>query len=369
MHNVVIGAGQCGRGYLARLLALSNETFTFIDKNETLILQLNQQTSYQIHFCGSEREAIQIREYHAYSWSDTKSLQAIQEADIIFVSIGEQNLNDLVDPIKKALLHRQKQTKVKLITAENGIAPKAKLIELQDHVELSESVIFCTTLQKDASLDIISEDLDHLPYDRRALLSSLPFHGMVEEMDFKALLERKIYTYNSLSACIAYVGAYKGYTVYSEAANDVDIKRLTFLCKKELDQTIASVYEIPLTKQQDFSTMAIAKFANPEIIDTIDRNVRDVKRKLNMQERILAPMYLIEQQGGNAMCFYLICGAALWYGTRSNTYDISDDAIKKEFVRELQTMVAEPTIETILRLYDACMNHCDLADILREVGL
>ena len=104
-----------------------------------------------------------------------------------------------------------------IIVAENGIAPSTPLVSLRENplVHLSEGIIFCTTIGTENSLDIASENLDHFPYDSIALQGSLPFYGMVKEEHFADLLERKIYTYNCISACIAYLGYEKGYEAVS----------------------------------------------------------------------------------------------------------------------------------------------------------
>lgn len=367
MNNVIIGAGQCGRGYLARLLALSKEAFTFIDIDSECIKQLRTHSSYQIQFCGSERTDITIQNYQAYTWQMRESIEALAQADVIFISIGEQHLPEVVPYLQTAFQKRTKVKKPIIITAENGTSPKTKLQTLEPYAQISESVIFCTTLGKKDTLDIRSEDLDHLPYDRALLTEDLPFYGTVAEYNFTQLLERKIYTYNSLSAYVAYLGYYKGYTVYGEAAHDEDIKKLCEVAKKELDQAIVKEYDISLQEQQEFSQMALAKFQNREIIDTIERNVRDVKRKLGEHERILAPMRMIQKHHGNPTSFYIVCAAALWYGKHTKTYDMDDVQHKQEVMELCKRNLEDESITKILAYYASFTKGISLSQICQEV--
>lgn len=367
MNNVIIGAGQCGRGYLARLLALSKESFTFIDKDSECIEQLRTHSSYQIQFCGSERTGITIQNYQAYTWQMQESIDALAQADVIFISIGEQHLPEVVSYLQTAFQKRTNVKKPIIITAENGTSPKVKLQSLEPYAQISESVIFCTTLGKKNTLDISSEDLDHLPYDRSSLTEDLPFYGMVAENNFTQLLERKIYTYNSLSACVAYLGYYKGYTIYGEAAHDEDIKKLCEVARKELDQAIVKEYDISLQEQQEFSQMALAKFQNREIIDTIERNVRDVKRKLGEHERILAPLRMIQKHQGNPACFYIVCAAALWYGKHTKTYDMDDEQPKQEVMELFKKNLKDDSITAILACYASFTQGVCLSQICQEV--
>ena len=59
---------------------------------------------------------------------------------------------------------------------------------------------------------------------------------------------------------------------------------------QKLNACICKEYEIDVDKQAKFSQMAVAKFQNKAIVDTIERNARDVDRKLGENERILAPL-------------------------------------------------------------------------------
>ena len=49
---VIIGAGKTGRGYLARLLKESEKEICFVDKNETLVKELQEKKEFKIHFFG-----------------------------------------------------------------------------------------------------------------------------------------------------------------------------------------------------------------------------------------------------------------------------------------------------------------------------
>lgn len=102
-------------------------------------------------------------------------------------------------------------------------------------------MIFCTTLKAEKGLDILSEDLDWLPYDVKALGETLSWHGMEAEEHFPELLERKIYTYNCLSACVTYPGAALGYENYAEAANDPAIEEIMKKAVASLSKALAAV--------------------------------------------------------------------------------------------------------------------------------
>ncbi|MCR0265034.1 mannitol-1-phosphate 5-dehydrogenase [[Clostridium] innocuum] len=315
--NVIIGAGLSGRGYINRLLQLSGETTVFLDREEALIQKLRRDKSYTISF-GKERDPLIVDNYTAYNIMDEQALIEAAQAERIFISVGADHVQELLAFLQEMLLQRG-NSPIDIIVAENGIQPSSPLAELRtdSRVCLSEAVIFCTTLGNADSLDIFSENLDHLPYDRIALGHELPLYGFVQEMHFSDLLERKIYTYNCISACIAYLGYEKGYTDYAKAANDSEISDIVKRIAEVINRCITRAYTVRMEEQRAFSEMAIRKFQNYNIVDTVERNVRDVKRKLKPMERIRKPLSLIQEQGEYSEDLLKVLAAALLYGIKT----------------------------------------------------
>lgn len=91
------------------------------------------------------------------------------------VSVGKKNLKDVAAEIKKALVVRTKDD-IDILTAENGVNVKQDLLGLceDERVHLAEAIVFCTTIGEKWSLDILSQNLDYLPYDVVALGHTLP---------------------------------------------------------------------------------------------------------------------------------------------------------------------------------------------------
>lgn len=315
--NVIIGAGLSGRGYLNRLLYLSGEQSVFLDCNEALIQQLQQKSSYQISF-GKEREPLRIDNYKAYSIQEEQALSEASQADRIFISVGADHVKELL-LFLQAVMKQRKDQPLDIIVAENGIQPSSPLASLRSdpRVHLSEAIIFCTTLGKAGTLDIFSENLDHLPYDVIALGHEVNLHGFVQEKHFSDLLERKIYTYNCISACIAYLGYEKSYTDYAEAANDDEIAEKIKRIAEVINRCITAAYQVSMQEQTEFSSMAIRKFQNRSIVDTVERNVRDVARKLKPKERIRKPLSLMQEQGEYSKELLEVLAAALQYGMKT----------------------------------------------------
>lgn len=180
MSNIVcIGAGQTGRGYINRFFR--NNRIVFLDKNKDLVKMLQNNESYTVSF-GKERDSLILDNYNAYQIDTDEALDTLKEADLVMISVGQKNLKDVSSILKKSLQERKKQD-IDIITCENGVNVKKELLELQNdsRVHLAEAIVFCTTLNTQGTLDILSENLDYLPYDVISLGHELVYENMVAE--------------------------------------------------------------------------------------------------------------------------------------------------------------------------------------------
>lgn len=318
---VIVGAGRTGRGFIARLLINTNYKIVFVDISSELVARLNEDQGYSIHYFDRSKPSVAVKGFNAFLLFTDEALQAMAAADMIFTSVGEQHLPSLTDYFLAAERHRrnlQISTPLRILTCENGTAPgkvlKKALNKATNHIIVSESAIFCSTIELPGSqLDILSEAYDELPYDAHLLQDFKKVPAMTAVYDFQKLLQQKIFTYNCISACIAYLGAFKRYSLYGDAANDPEIKPLLERILDPLNYAISITLDIPLAEQTRFSRQALIKFADRNISDTIDRNARDVIRKLGPQERMVAPALMIMKTRGDATLLALVIAAALCY--------------------------------------------------------
>ncbi|MDQ0360337.1 2-dehydropantoate 2-reductase N-terminal domain-containing protein [Breznakia pachnodae] len=312
---VIIGAGQTGRGFLAPIIK-SNEncSLTFIDKNKQLIEQLNKQKEYKIHYYDEDKEDQVIHNFNAIYIEDKEAIETIATADLVLTAVNGNNIIDLVNPFQQATAIRKKE-KLMIICCENGVNVKQPLVDATINAHISEAAVFCTTLdpqKNDLSLD--SQFYPDLPYDVTSLPIQIKLQRFHAEQNFASLIQRKIYTYNCLSACISYLGAYKGYESYADAANDPTIDNAMRELLKSVNYSISKEYNIPLPEQETFAKYAISKFQNKAIVDTITRNARNAKRKVGSSERIMMPIKLCLKYQQPIHILEVVLATAFYYG-------------------------------------------------------
>lgn len=314
---VVIGAGQTGRGYLVRFLFEKNYDITLIDKNERLIDYLQEDKAFCIHFYSKDRTPLYVHGLKAYLSYSKEAKQAIHDADIIFTSVGEQNLGDVAKQIQEGIAGRE--DKVVMLTAENGINPGKVLtnhlkdLGVKENFTVSMTAVFCSTVALDKTrLDILSMNEYYFPFDADAL-DEIDFEGAVPIHDFEKFLKRKIYTYNCLAGLISYCGYIKDYEVYGDAANDPDIAEMMDILLEDLNPALQDYFQITKEDQEEFAQRAMRKMKNKDILDFNVKNGRAAKRKLGPTERIMSPMKILKEHDKDTRIMEFVAAAALVY--------------------------------------------------------
>ena len=306
---IIVGAGKTGRGFLGRLIR--NEEIYFIDKNVELVNALNKEKEFNIDFFGGKKPSLTVGYKGAYTW-ETVTKPVFENTDLILVSVGGTNLKDVGTELSKYVTKENK-----IIVCENASSPAKKLYEAIgiDGIEIAESTVFCTTIEKEkGALAINSEWYPYLQFDKDAFKNDVPeIDGLKAVSNFGGFLDRKLFTYNSASCIIAYLGAFKGYTVYSDAANDEEILAMLDKNYAVINECICKEYGYEENDQREFALLSRDKFTDRTLVDTVARNAREPQRKITRNERIVAPMLIEEKYGKDSSILEKTLAAALLY--------------------------------------------------------
>lgn len=356
---VIFGAGQTGRGYVVRCIDEPQMEISFIDNNKSLISKINSDQFYSIHFYKKDRTPFLVETIKGYHIEDDISL-VLEEADIILTSVGEQNLLSVAETIKNNW--KSNKQLPQFLTCENGINPGkvlhdslVKLFGDQFEFNVSQTAVFCSTINLDTTrLDILSQNIDHFPYDGDHYKGDIQFRGGEKINDFEKYLKRKIYTYNCFAGVISYMGYIKGYELFADAANDEEILRIIDELQVSLNPSLAKYFDISLDEQKDFSNKAMIKFQDRSIIDYCLKNGRAAKRKLGKTERIYAPYSIIKSNELDTEVLPMNAAAALIYWDELQGISEPDLPINhRQILSELLEISEEDSyIEKVLYYYN-----------------
>lgn len=316
-NAVIIGAGQTGRGLIAPILKLANIHMTFIDKNKALIDELVGKSEFCVRYYSHLHDDVDINSYNAFDIESTDAVNAVAGADVLFTAVFAQNIKALIPFLKKSIEIRTKPDRLIIICCENGINVKQPLIDENINAVISEGIVFCTSVAEKDNLNIDSEAILDIPVDNVAGIGGLDISGINIVDGYSSLIRRKIHTYNYISALISYLGSYKNYSIYADAANDPDISYALAQVEPILNRVIAKEYKISEMKASEFSARAISKFKNKEIYDTILRNARQCERKLGLNERMISPLIFAIKFNESTKYFDIPIAAAIYYGEKN----------------------------------------------------
>ncbi len=351
---VIVGAGKTGRGFVGRLAHEANAEIVFVDKDETLVKELNEQKSFRVSFFGGVRDTVEVSGYTAYTWGNAD----LSDAELIVVSVCGPNLKDVGEKLKPKL---SSQNHYYIITAENYSNPSKVLRETigMDNISVSESTVFCTTIEN-GGLDISSENYPYLQCDADLLDGYVPEIAAIKPVkEFGNFLTRKLFTYNAASCVIAYLGYLRGYTDYAKAANDPEVLELLDRNYAVTNKVLCAEFGYDKEDQEEFALLSKNKFCDKTIVDTVARNAREPQRKLGKTERIIGPMLLINKYGEDASILEMTVAAMLLY---DNEGEEEWRKIKSEHTPEsiLETICgldrADKSFENIIHYYNTFKN-------------
>ena len=318
----VVGAGKTGRGFVGRLLVDFKVPFILIDADYGVVEKLRKHEGYLVDFFTG-RKSVECRPTGVFHVDDPELPDQWRNIDVVFVSIGASRLEELGRWLPTPAPGKPP---VPVVLCENAIDPAASVRrgaesagfnpgELARRYELIPAAVFCTTMEPvNGGLDIVSEEYDTLECragGAECLAGQLPF--LSPQRDFDLLMRRKIYTYNAASAVIAYPGWWMGHATLAAAVADRRIAAILDIAYREINRAISSEYGVDSAEQETFARRSREKFANPLIVDSVERNVREPLRKLGPDERMITPALLVAASGGEAAPFELTAALALLY--------------------------------------------------------
>jgi mannitol-1-phosphate 5-dehydrogenase len=327
---VIIGAGKTGRGFIGRLLQESGLGFHLVDRDRDLIRNLRDSGHFEVGFFDGSREPVRVTDYVAMNPDDPQLGGILRETRLVFISVGGTRVAEVAKWLASQWTGRidKASGECSVILCENAVRPaelfrQSFMSSLKEDERsaagmmfgFSEATVFCTTIESSRNpLDIRSEDYSLLQCSSEPLKSNLPaVRGLVPIRDFDDFLTRKLYTYNAASAAISYLGSLKGYTVFSDAANDPDVLLLLEKLYLEVGKAICAEFGYGPEEQREFAARSLAKFRDRAIRDTIARNAREPHRKLASGERIIGAALLVEKHSGDVGPLAVTAAAALLF--------------------------------------------------------
>lgn len=371
MKALHFGAGNIGRGFIGKLLADAGIEVTFADVNETVVNALIERNEYPVKVVGADCVVEQVTGVTAINSTDPKVVDYVAEVDMVTTAVGPTVLKIIAKTLAEGLelrLNNGVTTPLNIIACENMVRGtsqlKAAVFELlSDEVraKVEELVGFV-----DSAVDRIVPPAEEGETDPLAVTVETFSEWIVDETQFKgdipdipgmertdnlmAFVERKLFTLNTGHCVTAYLGNLQGHKTVREAIEDDAIRTDVKNAMEESGEVLINRYGFEREKHAAYIEKILGRFANPYLVDEVDRVGRQPLRKLGKDDRLIKPLRgTIEYHTANDTLLKGVA-AALKY-----TNDNDPQAV------ELQETIKASGIKKTLAKY------CELAEDSKEV--
>lgn len=310
MKTLHFGAGNIGRGFIGKLLADANHQVTFADVNETLIDQLNHSQEYKVHVVGADQKLDVVRNVAAVSSAGPEVIARIITADLVTTAVGPNILDKIACTLAKGLQARfvaGNLNPLNVIACENMVRGTThlkqevlKYLPLEYHATLESCVGFVDSAvdrivppaaANDDPLEVTVESFSEWIVDQTQFKGALPLVAGMETTDnLMAFVERKLFTLNTGHSITAYLGKLMGYQTIRDAIEDPVIRSKVRRAMEESGAVLVKRYGFDPRLHAAYIEKILARFANPYLVDEVDRVGRQPLRKLGAQDRLIKPL-------------------------------------------------------------------------------
>ncbi|WP_337922635.1 mannitol-1-phosphate 5-dehydrogenase [Vibrio cholerae] len=354
-NAVHFGAGNIGRGFIGKLLADANIAVTFADVNEPLVDQLSHQQEYKVKVVGSECKMETVSHVTAVNSASEALIERIIKTDLVTTAVGPTVLDIIAKTIAKGLSARfaaGNTQPLNIIACENMVRGTTHLkqqvyqfLTTEEQQQADALVGFVDSavdrivppLQaaNDDPLEVTVESFSEWIVDEQQFKGEIPqIEGMEKTDNLMAFVERKLFTLNTGHCVTAYLGCLKGHRTIREAIEDPSIHAQVKQAMQESGEVLIRRYGFDRALHSAYIEKILSRFANPYLVDEVDRVGRQPLRKLSANDRLIKPLLgTIEYSLPNGMLLKGIA-AALKYRNSSDPQAVElQQNIEKEGVR------------------------------------
>ncbi|CAM3930968.1 Mannitol-1-phosphate 5-dehydrogenase [Vibrio aerogenes CECT 7868] len=362
MKNAVhFGAGNIGRGFIGKLLADASIEVTFADINAPLVDQLSHKQEYKVKVVDTECKTDVVTHVTAVRSDGDEIIDRITHTDLITTAVGPDILDKIAKTIAAGLEKRFALGHFKplnIIACENMIRGTTHLKkEVYRYLDTSyheradclvgfvdsavDRIVPPAEAANDDPLEVTVESFSEWIVDKSQFKGEVPdINGMEQTDNLMAFIERKLFTLNTGHCITAYLGNQKGYKTIREAIADPEIHTQVKQAMSESGEVLIRRYGFEPEFHAAYIEKILNRFANPYLVDEVNRVGRQPIRKLGPDDRLIKPLlgtmeYHIENQA-------LLRGiaAALKYTNRNDPQAV-----------ELQTSLTNHGVSHTLQQY------------------
>lgn len=302
MKNAVhFGAGNIGRGFIGKLLADAEVEVTFADVDIPLVDQLSHKQEYKVKVVGTECQIDTVTHVTAVNSASEDVIDRIVKTDLVTTAVGPNVLDIIAKTIAKGIAKRFEagnDAPLNIIACENMVRGTTHLkgevykhLDKSLHAKADELVGFVDSAvdrivppaeaANDDPLEVTVESFSEWIVDEQQFKGDIPnIAGMEKTNNLMAFVERKLFTLNTGHCITAYLGCLKGHRTIREAIEDPSIHAEVKQAMQESGEVLIRRYGFDRDMHNAYIEKILGRFANPYLVDEVDRVGRQPIRKL-----------------------------------------------------------------------------------------
>jgi mannitol-1-phosphate 5-dehydrogenase len=349
LKAVHFGAGNIGRGFVGLVLHNAGYEVVFADVAAPLIDALAASSSYQVREVGTDAKTSTVDNYRALN-SATNEADVIAEiatADVVTTAVGPNILKFVAPLIATALSQRDASLPpLAVMACENAINAtdllRNSVVDVMHDPTLLNRAVFANTAvdrivpgqPEGAGLDVTVEAFFEWAVEKEPFGKDVPVIPEAHFVDDLApYIERKLFTVNTGHATTAYHGFIAGAGSIAEAIGMPAVLAEVRAVLAETKELLVAKHGFTPEVQQEYIETNLARFANEELTDTVERVGRQPLRKLSRNERFVSPAAELADRGLSSEALVRGVGAALHF-------DVADDPQSVEMFELLKSTSA-----------------------------
>ncbi len=320
---VIWGAGRIGRGFVADLFHAAGYRLVLVDESQTLITHLREAGSYTVVRSESaeRRQDVVIDGYTALSTAQADQIaETVATTDIIAVAVYPQHFAQVARQLAPGITYRQEKhphLPLDIILCTNLAHPgpqfRALLQDflspgarkyLESSVGIVEALVIRIAADAPAELTrpqplmVWTNGYPEIPADRHAFKGDIPqVQGLRLVDDMRAEETRKLYTYNTFQAALAYQGSRRGHKSVVACMQDPKVRVKAEGALDEASRALQAEYGFATDEMERWIDNVVTHTNNPSLGDTVRRLGADPRRKLRREDRLIGPALLARKHG------------------------------------------------------------------------
>ncbi|MCF7352704.1 mannitol-1-phosphate 5-dehydrogenase [Vibrio sp. CK2-1] len=312
MKNAVhFGAGNIGRGFIGKLLADADVQVTFADVNAPLVDQISHKQEYKVKVVGSKCQIDTVNHVTAVNSASDDVIERIIHTDLVTTAVGPNVLDIIAKTIATGITKRFEAGNLKplnIIACENMVRGTThlkgevyKYLSPNLHTQADTLIGFVDSAvdrivppaeaANDDPLEVTVESFSEWIVDESQFKGEIPdIAGMEKTNNLMAFVERKLFTLNTGHCITAYLGCLKGHRTIREAIEDPEIYFDVKQAMHESGEVLIQRYQFDREMHGAYIQKILDRFANPYLVDEVDRVGRQPLRKLSANDRLIKPL-------------------------------------------------------------------------------